>query len=103
MFSTESILECRRVAIAKLLSITAKCASPFADDPNALLYPYKNVACDAITYGSLLHGLDIAKANPKINVEEYHNSVKTLSQGISNLVIHVHLRNSDLTLHKITI
>jgi hypothetical protein len=85
---------CRRVTIARLLEITAKCASPFTDSPNALLCPYKNGACDATTYGSLLRGLHIAKVNPKMNAKEYHNSVKTLSQGLSNLVIHVHPRNS---------
>ncbi|KAH8749071.1 hypothetical protein F5882DRAFT_470734 [Hyaloscypha sp. PMI_1271] len=86
----ESILLCRRVTIAKLLAITAKCASPFTNDPNALHCPYRNRACDAIMYGSLLRGLEIAKVTPMMNAEEYHNSVETLSQGLSNLVIHVH-------------
>jgi hypothetical protein len=88
IFSTESILVCRQATIARLLAITAKCVSPFTDDPNALLCLYKNGACDATTYGSLLRGLNIAKVNPKMNAEDYHNSVKTLSQGLSNLVIH---------------
>lgn len=55
-----------------------------------MLCSHRIKACDAITFGSLLRGLDLVKIDPNMNPESIYVPLKTLAERISGLEIHVH-------------
>jgi hypothetical protein len=66
----------------KLLEIPGKCIDRFTKDLNVLCLRGEQV-CDAITYGSLLRGLDIIKINPKMELNDLHLGLKYLAKKLS--------------------
>jgi hypothetical protein len=76
IFSTESILVCRQATIARLLAITAKCVSPFTDDPNALL---------PLNYGSY-----VAQDHSNCFTTDIKKEVEAVIAGIGDPVLEDH-------------
>lgn len=94
----ESILRVRRASIEKALAIFNECIDRFTSNSGALCL-HRDAACDAITYGSLLRGLQLHNIYPNMDADDLEISLDDLLEELASLKVHVYFKRDRYTDH----
>lgn len=86
----DNIHQIRRETIKKLIKVAVDCVKPCSDGVSTTECVYKEAACDALIYGSLLHGLQFYGLGPNTEPDTYQLSLEDLAAEISALKVHVY-------------